>query len=366
MIRPYVVKTARTAFGLLAVACYCVSSARSQDLRTRIDRYMTARLSDNQSSIVLIVSREDEVIVRGEYSQSKAGHHSSKKPTLAKLPVRSIAEQFVSVAVLQLEERGKIRLDASICSYLPSCSEHWRKVQVLNLLTHTSGLALLNETSLKQNNSPPVPESLNGLLAALGDKPLEFIPGSAFRDSGVDFEILQFLLESISGKPWEEYIDAEVFRPLNMRDTKYFLPGHPVNCLHKSRWHNWEGSPISDYPYRAGSGCSTVEDLYRWNRAITKKQIISSSSLARMLTPYRDGHALGAKIVKEFDRRVALQSDKNGEISVSVRLYPDDETFIILSSSGGNLDSTLLTHDIGALLFGRDYPASNVSLSVGK
>lgn len=357
MLCLYRLKTARVVFGLLVITCCCVLTARSQDLRARIDQYMIRRFTNRQSRVVLLVSRADEVIIRAEYGHS---HHSSDKRKLARFPLGSIAEQFVSLAVLQLQERRKLRIDDSICSYLPSCPVSWRKIKILNLLTHTSGLPSINEASPGQNSSARPPDRLNRLIATVDDKSLEFMPGSKFKYNGFDLEILQFLLEKVSGRPWKEYIEVEIFRPLKMRHTNYFALGDLSTCLEKSDLY---GTIIDPQDRDGEDVCSTVEDLYRWNRALMKKAIISSASLAQMLTPYRDGHSLGSKIIKEFDRRVAVQSGQTGEISVSVRFYPDDEASIVLACARSDIDCALLTHDIAAILFGRGYPASKAFLS---
>ena len=79
-----------------------------------------------QFSGEVLVARGDDVLILGDYGRS--GHkYILKNNNLFRFPVGAIDEQFVALAVLQLEEQGKIKLAASICDYLSNCRAIRRK-----------------------------------------------------------------------------------------------------------------------------------------------------------------------------------------------------------------------------------------------
>ncbi len=336
---------AQAIVALCVATLLLVPTLKADDLQSRIDQYLKDKVATKQFSGEVLVARGDAVLIRGDYGLAGRKHGALSNNRKFRFPVGAVAEQFVAVAVLQLEDQGKIKINASICDYVPNCPSDWKDIQVVHLLTHTSGLPAFKRSSPDQKNS----DTLHKLLAAAGRQYLEFQPGSKFKYNELDFILLGLAIESVLGRPASEFIETAVSHMLKMTDTKY---------LQNSCGRPEPGLALSD-----DQVCSTVEDLYRFDRALAKGAIISNASQLQMFTPYRDGHGLGWKINKEFGKRLALQTGQSDGASVSVRLYPDDDVYIILVADANDIDSAELTHDIGAILFGKSYPASGEATS---
>jgi CubicO group peptidase (beta-lactamase class C family) len=331
------------------------NTALADDVESKIDSYLKARAGSGNLQVELLVARKGHAVIRKNYGRSRSDTVSTGADKPLRFPVGTIAEQFVAGAALRLEEQGKINLDASICDYLPSCPSAFGEIHVIHLLTHTSGLPSIESSPLNLTRSAP--DNLQSTLTALAEHPLEAKPGSVFKYSELDFVLLDRLIKNVSGMPSQKYIETEIFLPLRMVNTQYAPPEDPLvkpDNLHFRDVKSGLEEPKS--PPQENAASSTVGDLYRWNWALINGGVLSRRSLTRMFTPYRDGHGLGWKIIKEFDREAVLQGGRSDDISVSVRLYPDDSTCIILVARGTSVDSTDLTHDVGALLFGRHYP----------
>jgi CubicO group peptidase (beta-lactamase class C family) len=342
---------------LLGASLFFVPPARSEDQASIedqvsvIDQYLKTRIANKPFSVKVLVARGDHVLIQREYGHSGLNQWSIEGDVEDRFPVGAIAEQFVAAAVLHLKEQGKLRIDAPICSYLSTCPTGWAELQVVHLLTHTSGLPSLKRRPPSQKMSL-APHTLRDLVAAVDGERLEFKPGSMFKCSTLDFPVLYLLIGSVTGRLPTEYIETEVFGPLGMTDTKYPSSEEPPATLPKSQVQDGRTGTSWDVRFCEEDVCSTVQDLYRWERALTKGTAISHYSGLQMFTPYRDGYGFGWKIMKEFDKRVALQSGRSHAFSLSVRLYPDDDTCIVLVANGDNIDSVDLTHDIAAILFG--------------
>lgn len=332
-----------------------------EDFASRIDQYLKTRVTSRQFKGKVLVARGDDVLIQGDYGLTGRIRGAQNNYQKFRFPLGAVAEQFVAIAVLQLEEQRKIRTDASICNYVPNCPSAWKDIQVVHLLTHTSGLPSPKPFT---NDVLYPTHSQKELLVAIGGQSLDFKPGSRFNYNTLDFTVLCLAIEHASGRSPKEYIESEVFHALKMANTACLSATPTATFLEAS---NEPQKPLLQNGLnRAGQGSqlcdghsySTLEDLYRFERAVEKGTIILHHSLLQMFIPYRDGHGLGWKINKEFDRRVAFQNGSADRTSVSIRLYPDDDVCIIFVADSNDIDSAQLTRDIGAILFGRNYPIS--------
>jgi|HubBroStandDraft_1064217.scaffolds.fasta_scaffold17846_2 CubicO group peptidase (beta-lactamase class C family) len=336
---------------LLAGALFSGQLARSEDQASRINQYLNTSVAKGQFRVNVLVAHGDLMLIRGEYSP---GRQVIKSDEEYRVPIGTIAEQFLATAVLKLEQQGKVRIDAPICVYVAGCPSEWKDVKVVHLLTHTSGLPSLKPSSSGQKEAG----TLRDLLVAVNGTSLEFKPGSRFKYNALDDAMLHFAVDRVSGRPTKDYIETEIFHAQGMTDTEYPVFENLPAKVQKSYLQDGESWRMRESQFCEDNLCSTVGDLYRWERALAGGTVVSRDSLHEMFTPYRDGRGLGWKINKEFDRRVAVQNGRAGGASVSIRLYPDDDICIILVAHSDDIDPAPLTHDIGAIVFGKSYPVS--------
>jgi CubicO group peptidase (beta-lactamase class C family) len=336
---------------LLALWSNLEPGAQAQELALRIERYLNAQAVENGFSGQVLIAHGDEVLVNKSFvppsrSGSQFGHARDR------FPAGSVAEQFMAAAILQLELAGQVRLDSSICDYVSNCPGAWQQIHILHLLTHSSGLPGLNGTSPCLERVAPKP----ALLAMLSEKPLLFAPGDRFNLSNLDYFLLSLAIEKISGQLTNEYLDQHIFHPLKLAQTGYWVPTSrkkvaaiqtQTGCSQGKLPASLVLSSFSDQLY------TSINDLYRWNHALATDEFLPKNSRDRMYTPFIEGHGFGWKILKEFDRKVAVQSNESDSSSVSIRMYPDDDTYIIAVSRVHQAAASELTHEVGALMFGK-------------
>lgn len=127
-----------------------------------------------------------------------------------------------TVAFLQLYEKGLVRLDEPVQTYLPDFNraDDPRRAQVTlrMLLTHTSGIA--GDLSLDAPWGLDPADQAEGLRRALGAW-VVFPPGELFHYSDINFILVGAIVEKITGAPLDTYVPANVFAPLGMSDTRY-------------------------------------------------------------------------------------------------------------------------------------------------
>jgi CubicO group peptidase (beta-lactamase class C family) len=267
-----------------------------------------------------------------------------------RFPAGSIAEQFVAAAILQLELAGQLKLGNSICDYISDCPGEWKPIQLQHLLTHSAGLPSIHGASAGVESAPSEPSAA---FATLFGKPLLFKPGSRADFNSLDYLFLSMVIERISGQSTCEYLERHIFRPLNLAQTGYWLRASQQKVRGNHTKTGCADLPASPAPELFTS----VDDLNRWYQALSADKFLPQSSLNQMYTPYIEGHAFGWKILKEFERRVAVQNDEFDSGSVSIRVYPDDETCVIVLSRSHQVSAKELSHALGRLLFPRQSSA---------
>jgi CubicO group peptidase (beta-lactamase class C family) len=188
---------------------------------------------------VYIVARNGQIVHRGAAGSRSLGGPPMSQDTLFR--IASMTKPVTTVAVLRLVEQGKISLDDPVADYLPEIGAMQvrlpdgsnrppaRAITIRDLLTHLSGIGYRfdNETALGREYVAVAPyeraASLREAVAMIGQRDLFFDPGSRFLYSyGLD--VAGRLVEVVSGVAFDAFLRAEIFDPLAMRDTGFFVP----------------------------------------------------------------------------------------------------------------------------------------------
>jgi CubicO group peptidase (beta-lactamase class C family) len=353
------VRTLARRFGsfLLLVAFVVAPPLAGQDISSKVDKYMNAQVGVNRFSGSILLAQSGKVLVSKEYGVAAMGA-DPQTTRETRFHLGSVTTQITAMAILQLQEKGKLDVQDSVCRYLTKCPNDWREIKIFNLLTHTSGIPDLIDSS-DYENTKAMPATGQELLARLEAETLEFKPGERFKYSYSGYEVLAAVIENASGEPYMNYLKEHMFDPLGMRNT-----GYDNSMRIPSRLGPGFGGKLalltpSDLQmsllYRAGGLYSNVEDLYRWDRALLTEKLVSRKSLMEMSTPFRDGYGFGWVIRKEFSRKLITQGGGINILSASIRRYPDDDACIIVLSNLENADAGRIGHDLAAILFGQQY-----------
>lgn len=203
--------------------------------------------------------------------------------------IGSVTKQFTAAAILRLAEAGRLSLDDPIGRFLPDFPTGEATVTLAHLLHHTSGVPSYTEM---EEWMPRWREdmTLDTLIGLFRGKPLEFAPGSNWNYSNSGYVLLGAVIEKVSGKSYEAYVEEELLAPLGLARTRYghqeeLAPGR-VNGYQKGR-DGWQNAPYLSLsqPYAAGSLMSTVDDLARWAEALERGEVVSAAWRDRMFTP---------------------------------------------------------------------------------
>jgi CubicO group peptidase (beta-lactamase class C family) len=180
-----------------------------------IDAFMQERMDSlNIPGAALAVVREGEIVHLAGYGVA----NEAGDPVTPQTPflLASLSKPVTAVAVMQLAEAGQIELDAPIQQYLPWLLPD-TPITVRHLLHQTSGL---DETQgYRRNLEPDAPDALAASIRRLANAELNNPPGTTFEYSNSNYDVLGLLIETVTGQPYPDYIQAHIFTPLEMNNS---------------------------------------------------------------------------------------------------------------------------------------------------
>ncbi len=295
-----------------------------------------------------------------------------------KFRLGSISKQFTALLIVKLAEEGKIKLDAPISTYLPDYpKENGAKITTHQLLTHTSGIP--NYTNAPdffkdKARNPYTPEAFVKTFSSL---PLDFTPGEKFNYSNSGYFLLGYIIEKVTGKTYEQYLQEVIFTPLKMVNSGY--DHSDVILKNRAAGYERKGKLISNasyidmsLPYAAGSLYSTVEDLYLWDQALYTNKLLSAKSMESLFKPYISvgkaayGYGWFTEEVDNGDkgklRRIGHGGGINGFNTIITR-YPADKNLIVLLNNTGGTVLGEMNDAICAILYNNPFAQPKRSLA---
>lgn len=318
----------RFAVGALALAF--ATPVFGQDAE-RMDEVVTAEAESGVFMGSAIVAIGDEIVLDKGYGSANLSCNIPNDGA-TKHRIGSVTKQFTAVAVLLLQEQGKLSLDAPISTYLDDTPEAWSAITVKHLLNHASGIP--NVTNLpKFGTQKFLPTTRDELIAIFRDLPLEFTPGDKYSYSNSGYVLLSSIVEDTSGEPYADFVREAIFEPLGMSDTAIEDNSSIVRNRASGYILTPSGLTRADYvnmdiPTGAGALYSTTRDLVKWQRGLFGGKLLSPASLEQYLTPFKGDYALGV-MVNERDGDTAIWHNGGIEGFNSWLGYDPDREIIV-------------------------------------
>lgn len=215
----------------------------------------------------------------------------------------SVTKLFVGTSIMQLYENGQIDLEGTILDYLPwftMADERYKNITIRQMLSHTSGMPDVEDYCWNE------PETDQGALeryvrSELVTKAhLLWPPGEGkFAYSNMAYETLGVIIAEVSGMSFEEYVDKNILKPLEMKDSTlltyergiYTDEGPDENlCTPHEKDSEKVIVRVPHFPYNRAHGpsstlTSNLRDMEKWALANIKKTILKPETYDIMWTP---------------------------------------------------------------------------------
>ena len=313
----------------LSLFLYILPGAFGQmiSLEHQIDSILAVPTSKPFNGVILI-SQNGKTI----YSKTMGYANVSDKIPLQlndQFVIGSISKQITALLVLQEYDKGHLKLDESIYTYLPELKKRWQDdtITIQQLLSHTHGIVHF-------------------------EKPLKFKPGTQFEYSQIGYEILSQIFSKTSGQSFAIAVN-KLFQECNMRNSQY--PDFKENSLVKgyNRLENdtvvFELHSLENYA-AAGSLISTAPDLVKWNTCLHEGKLIRKDTYKKMISKQKNAIRQHPIFGETFYGLGPTISDESGILQLgqsgfapgfaSINFYfPDTKTSIIILENVINNES---------------------------
>lgn len=249
--------------------------------------------------------------------------------------IASLAKPITAIGIMLLQQKKKLNYNDSAGKYIPELPEYAKNVTIQQLLTHTSGIkdyeGVLEDEILTNK------QVLNWLKT---QSTLNFIPGSKYEYSNSGYIILAKIIETTSGKSLDLFLKENIFQPLKMEKT--FVFNETVQIEHKAIGFNSE-KHLDDYKQlTTGDGgiYSTVEDLYKLDKALRTGELINKSNTELMYQQpiLNNGNSseygFGWFVSKSPEKIAMHTGGLNGFRTLFWRDLKNDITLIVLTNQG--------------------------------
>ena len=197
----------------------------------------------------------------------------------------SLEKQFTAMLTLQLIEKGKLNMEATISDYLPKYRrETGTKVTIKQLLTHTSGIPNYTAFPNVWDDSMQLAYQQEYILRNFCSGDLEFKPGSKYKYSNTDYFILAQIIKQVTQKPLAVLLKENIFIPAGMNHTG--LDDNITPLKHKALGYYRLADKYVNEPYiyvpntlGAASLYSTAMDMFLWDRVLYNNTLLSDKNL---------------------------------------------------------------------------------------
>ncbi len=344
------------------IALFNSGCIHTHDLKPKLDSYLTALVEQDKFSGSVLVAKEGEILLSKGYGRANYEHDVANRPE-TKFRLASITKQFTAMAIMQLQEKALLNVNDTLSKYI---SEFPRsdEITIHHLLTHSSGIPCYDTfPDLKQRRIEP--HSLKQQVEWIRDRPLDFQPGQEYRYSNSGYIVLSYIIEQVSGKPYDIVIKENIFEPLDMNDSGY----DKASLILKNRaaGYKWTGDRLSnanyvDMSFPVGSGAlySSVEDLYRWDQALYSETLLYKSMLNEIFTSYipikntEDSLSYGYGVrIREFrNRKFVEHSGAIEGFSTNILRDIDAKICIIVLSNFEGTNTHQISNNLAAIILG--------------
>jgi CubicO group peptidase (beta-lactamase class C family) len=336
-------------------------------LAARIDATVAPYFKADGPGATLIVVREGKTLLRKAYGMADVAGKVPMRPD-ATLRLGSLTKQFTAVAIMLLADEGKLATTDPITRFLPDYPTQGRLITVEHLLTHTSGI--VSYTGKPDFLSRARRDmSVTQMIEYFKNDPIEFAPGTRYAYNNSGYFLLGVIIEKLSGQPYAKFVEQRIFVPLGMEHTAYESHERALTLRALGHEKTDKGFRLSQplsmlQPFAAGALVSTVDDLARWDAAITAGKLLTPASWKQVFTAYRLADGKSTNYGYGWDvgslrgvPSIAHGGNINGFATYAVRI-PQEKVYVALltNSEDGMAAPSMVASKAAAVAIGKPFP----------
>lgn len=316
-----------------------VFSFGQQSDSIRLENYFKAFLSANEFSGIILIVKDNKTIIKKAIGFADL---ENKIPNTieTKFRIASCSKEFTAIAILQLQEQGKLSVTDKLSKYFPKIAKS-DSITLDMLLTHRAGIHNYNaDSSFDILNTPALTQKK--VMEIIESNPSDFSPGSKYQYSNGGFFILGAIIEKVSHQTYDEYIINNIFKKAKMFssgvDHNNIIPNEAKGYINKNDtlkpapYDNMEGA------MGCGSLYSTANDLYNYFLALNDTVLLTKVSRQQFITPVKGTYAYGIGVDTLGKHVYVGHGGWVYGFTSQIAMYLNDNAFfIVISNSESNV-----------------------------
>ena len=329
----------------------------AQDLAA-IDRVVQSEMERQKvPGIAVAVVRNGQPIVAKGYGLANVEHGVPvTRDTI--FQSGSVGKQFTAVAAMLLVEDGRMALTDPLTKFFPEAPEHWKRITVRHLLTHTSGLPDYTQGTVDYRRDYTEKELLDFAYGLT----LEFEPGARWNYSNTGYVVLGIVIHKASGTFYGDVLAERVFAPAGMKSARVISEEDIVP--HRSAGYRLVRGELKHHQWVAprlnttadGSLYLSLNDMLAWDAALRGRRLLKPDSWKHVFAPvalnsgktYPYGFGW---VVEDFaGRRAHRHGGAWQGFQTHIARYPDDDLTIIVLANLAQANPERISNAVAAVL----------------
>ncbi len=312
---------------------------RTQDRVARIDAAIAPFVAANDFMGVVGYRFDGRPPVLLHYGQAQVELDVPHRPD-GIFRIGSISKQVTAVAILLLEQDGRLAIDDRVSRYLPAFKPD-DDLRIEQLLLHTSGVVDIYDLDSFARSAGALGR-FDAVLEELAARPLTHAPGSAYAYSNGGYAVLAAIVERVSGMPYGRFVETRIAVPLGLMSLRHVEDGD----VRSGRVQGYEplgidglrpaGPVAAAFLIGSGSLEADAADLLAWTTAIHSGRLLSAASHEDFIRDHGNAYGYGISVFRRFDRPAIGHDGRVAGFSSDAARYPDDGLSVVVL---GNVQS---------------------------
>jgi CubicO group peptidase (beta-lactamase class C family) len=352
---------------LLFVAAVPLCLRAQDDFTNRLDEIFKPWSKPGTPGASVAVIQHGKVLVAKGYGLASLEYDVPVTPDTV-YHVASVSKQFTAMALVLLEQDGKLSLEDDVHKYLPGLPDYGHPLTLRELLQHTSGIRDQWQTlALAGWRLDDVITQEQILRVLFRQKELNFVPGTRHLYSNGGYTLASEVVARVSGKKFPAFCQERIFRPLGMTHTHFHDDlRHIVRDRagsYEKLGQGFQAVPLNYANVGATSLFTTPSDLVLWLDNFREPKVGGRAGVGRLQEPavLADGkkidYALGLAIGKSRGLKTISHSGGDAGYRSFVLWFPERELGVAVVSGLASFDSGGTGHKV-ARVFLDEEPAA--------
>lgn len=284
-------KKLTTALIVLPFSIHTMDAQKlTKNYEKKIDSLIQTEFGNkNEPGGVFLVSQKGKNIYRKAFGKANLELNVNMTPDNV-FQIGSMTKQFTAVAILMLEQQGKLKVTDPVSKYNKDYP-NGDKITIHHLLTHTSGIKDFTKmkalSSIAQKEMKP-----EAMVDFFKNEPVDFAPGEKFEYNNSGYVLLGYIIEVVTGDTYEDFIQKNIFDKAGMTHS-YYASDRKVIPKRASGYHKKEQGFVNktvisfSVPFSSGSLMSTVDDLLKWQQALNQNLLLNPAETQKAFQKYK-------------------------------------------------------------------------------